>query len=117
MFTVISRKVTFFVNLYSEIFKQSYFNIYNCDLDFVDSVHTCLIPFPSTHTHTHMHMCPHIQGKVLLCNVSNLGLKIMKHLRNIFDAHFFLLSSFHHLNMGPHYLLPERLQFGLPRRH
>ena len=58
MFTVISRKVTFFVNLYSEIFKQSYFNIYNCDLDFVDSLYTpVLFLFPvHIHTHTHAHV-------------------------------------------------------------
>ena len=115
MLTVISRKITFFVNLYSEIFKQSYFNSYNCDIDLWTLCAHCLIPFPSTYAHTHAHVCTRIQEEVLLCNVSISGLKTMKHLRNSFDVHFFLLSSFHHLNMGPHYLLPERLPFGLPR--
>lgn len=57
--TVISRKITLFVNLYSEMFKQSYFNIYNCDLDFVDSSCTLVLFFSQVHTHTHTHTCAH----------------------------------------------------------
>lgn len=57
--TVISRKITLFVNLYSEMFKQSYFNIYNCDLDFVDSSCTLVLFFSPVHTHTHTHTCAH----------------------------------------------------------
>lgn len=96
-------------------FLNSYFNSYNCDIDLWTLCAHCLIPFPSTYAHTHAHVCTRIQEEALLCNVSISGLKTMKHLRNSFDVHFFLLSSFHHLNMGPHYLLPERLPFGLPR--
>lgn len=69
--TVISRKITLFVNLYSEMFKQSYFNIYNCDLDFVDSSCTLVLFFsPSAHTRTRTRDAAQTQDKALLRNAS-----------------------------------------------